>query len=55
MVQTLSALLVVALAAAWLAWRALARKKNPGCGNDCGCASSAAKSKLAKVARDPLR
>src|ERR1035438_4925167 len=36
--QTLSALLLVAIAATWLALRAVARRKKPGCGGDCGCA-----------------
>ena len=53
--QTSLALAIVAVAAVWLVLRAVAKKKNPGCGGDCGCASSATKSKLAKVARDPLR
>ncbi len=38
-VQTLAALAVVALAATWLVLRALAKKKNPGCGGDCACPS----------------
>ena len=37
--QTILALLVVALAATWLVWRALAKRKNPGCGTDCGAVS----------------
>jgi hypothetical protein len=44
--QTLAALAVVAVAAIWLALRALAKRKNPGCGGDCGCASSELKAKL---------
>ncbi|MEY2882209.1 MAG: hypothetical protein RLZZ15_4589 [Verrucomicrobiota bacterium] len=35
--QTLLALAVVALAAIWLARRALVKKKTTGCGGDCGC------------------
>ena len=35
--QTLAALAIVAIAAIWLVLRALAKKKNPGCGGDCGC------------------
>jgi hypothetical protein len=49
--QTLAALVVVALAAAWLVRRSLAKKKNPGCGSDCGCASSDVKAAAAKIAR----
>jgi FeoB-associated Cys-rich membrane protein len=36
--QTIVALAVVALAAIWLARRALVKKKTAtGCGGDCGC------------------
>jgi hypothetical protein len=45
-VQSLVALALVALAATWLVLRALARKKNPGCGGDCGCPSSDLKARL---------
>ena len=44
--QTLVALALVALAASWLALRALAKKKNPGCGGDCGCATGELKAKV---------
>jgi hypothetical protein len=44
--QTLVALVIVALAATWLVRRALAKKKNPGCGGDCGCATTGLKAKL---------
>jgi hypothetical protein len=27
----------VALAAAWLSWRWVAKRKNAGCGSHCGC------------------
>lgn len=37
--QTLAALALVALAATWLVRRAFAKKQNPDCGSDCGCAS----------------
>jgi len=36
-IQTLAALAVVAVAATWLVLRALAKRKSPGCGGDCGC------------------
>ena len=39
-IQTLVALALVALAATWLVLRALAKKKNPACGGDCGCPSA---------------
>jgi len=35
--QSVAALVVVALAAAWLVWRAIVKRKKPGCGGDCGC------------------
>lgn len=44
--QTLIALFLVALAATWLIWHALAKKKNPGCGSDCGCATDELKTKV---------
>ena len=36
-IQTLLALAVVAVAATWLVLRTLAKRKQPGCGGDCGC------------------
>lgn len=44
--QTIAALVVVAIAATSLIVRAFAKRKNPGCGGDCGCASTALKAKL---------
>lgn len=38
-VQTIVALVIVALAAVWLVVRALAKRKQPGCGTDCGAVS----------------
>jgi hypothetical protein len=37
--QTIIALLVVATAVLWLVRRALIKRKNPGCGSDCGAVS----------------
>ena len=37
--QTILALVVVALAATWLVRRAIVKRKNPGCGSDCGAVS----------------
>jgi hypothetical protein len=37
--QTLAALLAVAVAALWLVLRAFAKGRKPGCGGGCGCAS----------------
>jgi hypothetical protein len=45
-VQTIAALILVVLATTWLVLRSLAKKKNPGCGGDCGCPSSELKAKL---------
>jgi hypothetical protein len=44
--QTIAALVVVALAVTWLIVRRLAKRKNPGCGGDCGCATTDLKAKL---------
>ncbi|HEX2853237.1 MAG TPA: FeoB-associated Cys-rich membrane protein [Opitutaceae bacterium] len=44
--QTVAALILVVLAATWLVWRAFAKKKNPGCGGDCGCPTNELKTKL---------
>jgi hypothetical protein len=35
--QTIAALAVAAIAAVWLIARTLAKRRNPGCGGDCGC------------------
>jgi hypothetical protein len=35
--QTVAALVIVAIAATWLIVRAIAKRRNPGCGGDCGC------------------
>jgi hypothetical protein len=45
-IQTLAALAIVALAAIWLALGALAKRRKPGCGGDCGCHTDAMKAKL---------
>ena len=44
--QSIVALAVVAIAATWLVLRSLAKKKNPGCGGDCGCPTDELKAKL---------
>jgi hypothetical protein len=33
--QSIAALIIVALALAWLVRRSFAKRKNPGCGSDC--------------------
>ena len=49
--QSLLALILVALAAGWLVRRSLVKKKTPGCGSDCGCAASEVKAAAAKICR----
>jgi len=46
--QTLSALLIAAVAAAWLVRRAVAKRRKPGCGGDCGCASGDLRAKAVR-------
>ena len=50
-VQTILALAVVALAVAWLVRRAIAKRKNPGCGDDCGAVSPELKRLQARLKR----
>ncbi len=45
-VQTLTALALVALAAIWLVLSLLAKRRRPGCGGNCGCATDELKAKL---------
>ncbi|MGA2446572.1 MAG: hypothetical protein ABSG50_14210 [Opitutaceae bacterium] len=48
--QTITALLIVALAAAWLVRRALVKRQQPGCGGgDCGAVSPDARALLKKL------
>jgi len=35
--QTIAALIVVAIAASWLVVRAVRQRRQPGCGGDCAC------------------
>jgi hypothetical protein len=44
--QTVVALALVALATGWLVLRALAKRRRPGCGSDCGCPTDELKEKL---------
>ena len=44
--QTIVALGIAALAATWLIARAFAKRKNPGCSDDCGCEATNLKAKL---------
>jgi len=49
--QTLIALALVALAVAFLARSWFAKRKNPGCGSDCGAVSPEVKRLQAKLKR----
>jgi hypothetical protein len=49
--QTIAALVVVACAAIWLVLRANAKRKNPGCGSDCGAVSPQMKRLQARLKR----
>jgi hypothetical protein len=49
--QTIAALVLVAIAATWLIVRAVAKRKNPGCGGDCGAVSPEIKKLQAKLRR----
>lgn len=51
--QTVSALVLVAAALAWLAARALAKRSKPGCGGDCGCSAAPFKDKVRSLGRTP--
>ena len=35
--QTIAALVVVAIAATYLITRTVSKRRKPGCGGDCGC------------------
>jgi hypothetical protein len=49
-VQTIAALGIVALAAGWLLWRALAKRSHTGCGDEgCGAVSPETKALLKKL------
>jgi membrane protein implicated in regulation of membrane protease activity len=50
-IQTLLALVVVAVAATWLVRRMIAKRKNPGCGTECGAVSPEIKRLQAHLAR----
>jgi FeoB-associated Cys-rich membrane protein len=49
--QSIAALVIVALAAAALLRRWIARRRNPGCGGGCGCPASDTRAKLGGKAR----
>lgn len=49
--QTVLALAIVVLAAAWLVRRSIAKRKNPGCSDDCGCPATEVKARAAKITK----
>jgi len=49
--QTFAALFLVAVSATWLVLRAVMKRKNPGCGGDCGCDASEVKARAARIGR----
>lgn len=49
--QTIAALVIVAVAATWLIARAIAKRKNPGCGSDCTALTPEVKRLQAKLAK----
>jgi len=51
--QTAAALAIVAVTATWLVLRALAKKKNSGCGGDCGAVSPDVRKLQAHLKRQP--
>ena len=52
-IQTIVALLVVALAAAWLVRRALALRHQSNCGDGCGAISSDARALRKRLKKGP--
>jgi hypothetical protein len=44
-IQTIAALVVVAVAMTWLVLRSVAKRKKGGCGGDCGCPTSELKAR----------
>jgi len=52
--QTAAALAIVAITVTWLVFRALAKKKNSGCGGgDCGAISPEVRKLQARLKRQP--
>ncbi|WP_108825478.1 FeoB-associated Cys-rich membrane protein [Ereboglobus luteus] len=44
--QTVTALVIVGIAATWLVWRAWSKRKKPGCGDNCACPADEFKKRL---------
>ena len=52
LLQTITALAIVAVTVAWLVWRSFAKKKNSGCGSEgCAAVSPEVKKLQAKLKR----
>ena len=49
--QTILALVIVAAAAVWLIARAVAKRKQPGCGTECGAVSPEIRKLQARLKR----
>jgi hypothetical protein len=49
--QTVLALVIVAVAATWLVARTFGKQQKPGCGGGCGCPTEQLKSKLPPARR----
>lgn len=49
--QTILALVIVAVAAIWLVARAVGRRKHPGCGSECGAVSPEIRKLQARLKR----
>lgn len=52
-IQTIVALAIVAITAAWLVLRAVVKKKNSGCGGSCGAVSPEIRKLQAHLKRQP--
>ncbi len=51
--QTVAALAIVAITATLLILRSLAKRKNPGCGGNCGAVSPEVRKLQAQLKRQP--
>jgi hypothetical protein len=49
--QSIAALVVVALTVTWFIVRAVAKRRNPGCGDDCGAVSPQVRALQARLKR----
>jgi len=49
--QTIAALVVVAITAAWMIARALSKRRKPGCGGGCACPSQDQARRTGRIGR----